>query len=173
MPSATHGTSSEEISTLVRAAKDAVENQTSARDWGREAIRLVVEDGRSVEGLINSTKQALGWHHLSGLIDSDAKRSKFHNYFSTLRYLVEGWACGAIPISKRNAVLSGETSFLWVYAQQKKLEKEETTNFDDAVEQLSRVRAFAETASPATARRLKEEVVILLELLEHVAPGQT
>ena len=157
---------------LIRSAKDAVDNQPSAKDWGREAIRLIVEDGHSVEGVIAQTKQALAWHHMGGLLDTDAKRSKFNNYFSTLRYLIPGWAIGEIPLSKRDDVLRGDASFLSVYAHQKKLEKEEATSFDDAVERLTRVRAFAQSASPATARRLRQEVMLLLEVLSGKAPQQ-
>jgi hypothetical protein len=157
---------------LAQLAIDAINNQPSARNWGREAIRLVIEESQSVEGVIAQTKQALAWHHMSGLIDTEAKRSKFNNYFSTLRYLVSGWACGAIPICKRDDVLRGDASFLSVYAHQKKLEKEEATSFDDAVERLSRVRAFAQDASPAMALRLKQEVLTLLELLNGKAPQQ-
>jgi len=157
---------------LIQSAKDAVDNQPSAKDWGREAIRLIVEDGHSVEGVITRTKQALGWHHMGGLLDTDAKRSKFNNYFSTLRYLIPAWAIGEIPLSKRDDVLRGDASFLSVYAHQKKLEKEEASSFDDAVERLTRVRAFAQDASPATALRLKHEVLVLLEVLNGKTPPQ-
>lgn len=159
-------------SPLAQMAKDAVDNQPSARDWGREALRLVIEEGQSVEGVIAQTKQALAWHHMSGLIDTEAKRSKFNNYFSTLRYLVSGWACGAIPVGKRDDVLRGDASFLSLYAHQKKLEKEEATSFSDAVERLTRVRTFAQNASPATALRLKQEVLGLLEMLNNKASQQ-
>jgi len=157
-------------SPLARMAKDAVDNQSSARDWGREALRLIIEDGETVEGVITRTKQALGWHHMSGLLDTESKRSKFNNYFSTLRYLVAGWGCGSIPVSKRDDVLSDRASFLYIYAHQKKLEKEEATGFDDAVECLTRVRAFAQDVSPATALRLKQEAALLLEVLNRKAP---
>lgn len=109
---------------------------------------------------------------MGGLLDTDAKRSKFNNYFSTLRYLIPGWAIGEIPLSKRDDVLRGDASFLSVYAHQKKLEKEEASSFDDAVERLTRVRAFAQKASPATALRLKQEVLVLLEVLNRKAPQQ-
>lgn len=157
---------------LLQTAKEAVDNQPSAKDWGREAIRLIVEDGHSVEGVIAQTKQALAWHSMSGILDTDAKRSKFNNYFSTLRYLIPAWACGSIPVGKRDDVLRGDASFLSVYAHQKKLEKEETTSFNDAVERLTRVRAFAQDASPATALRLKQEVLHLLRVLNDKAPPQ-
>lgn len=157
---------------LLQSAKEAVDNQPSAKDWGREAIRLIVEDGHSVEGVIAQTKQALAWHSMSGILDTDGKRSKFNNYFSTLRYLIPAWACGSIPVGKRDDVLRGDASFLSVYAHQKKLEKEETTSFNDAVERLTRVRAFAQDASPATALRLKQEVLHLLRVLNDKAPPQ-
>lgn len=157
---------------LIRSAKDAVDNQPSAKDWGREAIRLIVEDGHSVEGVIAQTKQALAWHHTAGLLDTDAKRSKFNNYFSTLRYLIPGWVCGSIPVSKRNDVLRGDVSFLSVYALQKKWEKEEASSFDDAVARLTSVRAFAQDASPATAFRIKQEVMLLLDVLNRKAHQQ-
>lgn len=158
---------------LIRSAKDAIHSQSSAKDWGREAIRLIVEDGHSVEGVIAQTKQALAWHHMGGILDTDAKRSKFNNYFSTLRYLIPAWACESIPAGKRDDVLRGEASFLSVYAHQKKLEKEEATSFDDNVERLTRVRTFAQDASPATALRLKQEVMLLLEVLDSKAPHQS
>lgn len=163
---------SEATSPLAQLAKDAIDNQPSAKEWGREALRLIIEDGQSVEGVIAQTKQAIAWHHMSDLIDTEAKRSKFNNYFSTLRYLVTGWACESIPVSKRNDVLRGDASFLSVYAHQKKLEKEGATSFDDAVERLTRVRAFAQDASPAMALRLKQEVMLLLDLLNRKAPQQ-
>ncbi|KQM51190.1 hypothetical protein ASE69_07695 [Sphingomonas sp. Leaf208] len=166
------GRITEASSSLIQVAKDAVDNQSSARDWGREAIRLITEDGHSVEGVIAQTKQALAWHHMSGLMDTNAKRSKFNNYFSTIRYLVTGWACGAIPISKRDDVLCNKVSFLYIYAHQRKLEKEEATSFDNAVERLTRVTAYAQDASPTTALRLKGEVALLLEVLERKAPHQ-
>jgi len=109
---------------------------------------------------------------MGGLLDTDAKRSKFNNYFSTLRYLIPAWAIGEIPLSKRDDVLRGDASFLSVYAHQKKLEKEEASSFDDAVERLTRVRAFAQDASPATALRLKHEVLVLLEVLNGKTPPQ-
>jgi len=157
---------------LAETAKDAIESPSGARDWGREAIRLVVEHGLSVEGVIARTKDSLAWHDKAGLLDSDAKRSKFNNYFSTIRYLVEGWASGAIPLSKRDEVLRDEVSFLYVYAFHKKLEKEDASNLKDALERVARLRAFAENASPATALRLKQEVAALLEALERKASTQ-
>jgi hypothetical protein len=107
---------------------------------------------------------------MSGILDTDAKRSKFNNYFSTLRYLIPGWAIGEIPLRKRDDVLRGDVSFLSVYAHQKKLEKEESSSFNDAVERLTRVRAFAQDASPATALRLRQEVMLLLGVLNDKAP---
>ena len=158
---------------LLQSAKEAVDNQPSAKDWGREAIRLIVEDGHSVEGVIAQTKQALAWHSMSGILDTDAKRSKFNNYFSTLRYLIPAWACGSIPVGKRDDVLRGDASFLSVYAQQKKLEKEDATSFNDAVKWLTCVQAFAQNASPATAFRLRQEVMVLLEMLNGKAPRES
>jgi len=158
---------------LIRSAKHAIDDQSSAKDWGREAIRLIVEDGHSVEGVISQTKQALAWHNLHGILDTDAKRSKFNNYFSTIRYLIPAWACGSIPVGKRDDVLRGDASFLSVYAQQKKLEKEDATSFNDAVKWLTCVQAFAQNASPATAFRLRQEVMVLLEMLNGKAPRES
>jgi hypothetical protein len=147
-------------------AKDAVENQPSAREWGQEAIRLIYEDGHSVEAVIEQTKRALGWHHMGGLIDSDAKRSKFFNYFSTVRYLTAGWLNGTMSTNTRDAILRGDASFLSIYASQKKLEKEEVTSLAKALDQVNSVRSFANTASPSAVERLRRELIILLDSID-------
>lgn len=146
-------------------AKDAVNSQSSARDWGREAIRLIVEEGRSVESVITETKDALAWHYNGGILDTLAKKSKFNNYFSTIRYLIPGWASGSISMETRDEVLSGATSFLWVYAHQKKREKADISSFENAIENIARIKSYAIDASPENALRLKQEISILIDIL--------
>jgi hypothetical protein len=151
---------------LAAMAKVAIDNQEYTRNWGREAIRLIVEDGRSVESIITETKEALAWHYHNGILDTPQKKAKFNNYFSTIRYLIPGWASGSIPLDSRNAVLNGTASFLYVYAQQKKLEKAEASSFDEAMARLAWIKLFVAEVSPANAERLKQEIAILLEAVE-------
>lgn len=151
---------------LAAMAKIAIDNQEYTRNWGREAIRLIVEDGRSVESVITETKEALAWHYNGGLVDTPSKKSKFNNYFSTIRYLIPGWASGSIPLDSRNDVLNGTASFLFVYAHQKKLEKAEASSLDEAIACLARIKLFVSEVSPADAERLKQEIAILLESVE-------